>query len=82
MISYEVIVAQIEKHLVQAKQNQSEAVLREQLTAIHALCEVALQTGDKQITRPVQTVSASPSVMTSATKLEEQDANGESLFDF
>lgn len=81
MISYEAIVAQIEKHLVQAKQQSAEAGLREQLAAIQALCEVALQTG-KPMTQPVQTIAASPSLVTSATKLEERDANGESLFDF
>lgn len=81
MISYEAIVQQIEKHVAQAKQQQSEAALREQLTAIHTLCEIVLQTGEKQA------LTASPNVQTRAaivtsTKLEESDANGESLFDF
>lgn len=86
MISYEAIVQQIEKHITQAKQNPSEAALREQLSAIHTLCEVVLQTGEKQITtRPVQmiqTMQVSTPVLTPSTKLEEHDANGESLFDF
>lgn len=82
MISYEAIIQQIEKHVIQAKQGSSEAILREQLTAIQALCEVALQTTDKKVDVPsVQSIAVTTAVP-SATRLEEQDANGESLFDF
>ena len=40
MISYEAIIAQIELAVQQAKHAQSEQQMREQLTAVQALCEV------------------------------------------
>lgn len=82
MISYEAIIQQIEKHVVQAKQQTSETALREQLTAIHTLCEVVLQTSQQTAVRPAQIMQVTTAVHTPSTKLEEQDANGESLFDF
>ena len=42
MISYEAIIAQIEQAVQQAKHAQSEQQMREQLTAVKALCEVVL----------------------------------------
>ena len=84
MISYELIVQQIEKHVAQAKQLSSEAALREQLAAIQTLCELVLQAGEKQPLSASATMQmrATIPVMTSSAKLEESDANGESLFDF
>ena len=83
MISYDAIIQQIEKHVAQAKQQTSETALREQLTAIHTLCEVVLQTSQQQTAvRPAQMMQVTAPVHTPSTKLEEQDANGESLFDF
>ena len=92
MISYEAIVQQIEKHVMQAKQGGSEARLREQLSAIHTLCEIVLHEKATHVNQPaasstvqVHTLPASTvqsPVAIAATKLEEKDANGESLFDF
>ncbi|MEG0439092.1 YwdI family protein [Solibacillus cecembensis] len=92
MISYETIVQQIEKHAIQAKQTRDEQQIREQLSAIRALCNVVLDEG-KPVAKPsvaaphvhnIQTTSMmiSQPLVTSSQKLEEEDANGESLFDF
>lgn len=92
MISYETIVKQIEKHAIQAKQTRDEQQIREQLAAIRALCEVVLDDG-KPILKPsvvapsvhnIQTTSMmiSQPLVTSSQRVEEEDANGESLFDF
>lgn len=97
MISYKTIVQQIEKHTIQARQAHGEQQIREQLTAIRALCEVVLNEGNAA--EPTLTVhpvaqtqvhsshqgssmlSAQP-IHVPAQKLNEADANGESLFDF
>ncbi|ATP38917.1 hypothetical protein CSE16_02150 [Solibacillus sp. R5-41] len=92
MISYEMIVQQIEKHASQAKQVRGEQQIREQLSAIRALCDVVLDEGKSVAKLPeaalsvhnIQTSSMMISQLpvTSSQKIEEEDANGESLFDF
>ena len=92
MISYEAIIAQIELAVQQAKHAQSEQQMREQLTAVQALCEVVLGQRASHITdQLVQQRQEVPSfpvqapVMQQATassKLQELDANGDSIFDF
>lgn len=92
MISYETIVKQIEKHAIQAKQMREEQQIREQLAAIRALCDVVLEDGQpvakSSVAVPsvhnIQTTSMmiSQPLVSSSQKIEEEDANGESLFDF
>ncbi len=93
MISYEAIIAQIEQAVQQAKHAQSEQQMREQLTAVKALCEVVLGQQASYITGKLvqQTTSSTASyckqapVMQQAnasSKLQEPDANGDSIFDF
>lgn len=92
MISYEAIIAQIEQAVQQAKHAQSEQQMREQLTAVKALCEVVLGQQASHITsklvqqrQEVQPVTMQTSVMQQANaspKLQEPDANGDSIFDF
>ena len=83
MISNEQLLMQIDKHLKYAKINGNEQSVRESLVAIKALCDVAL---DAQI--PLQapiTGSVQPTstiLPTQPVTLKEEDANGESLFDF
>ena len=92
MISYEAIIAQIERAVQQAKHAQSEQQLREQLTAVQALCEVVLGQRASHITdqlvqqrQEVQTFPVQAPVVQQAntsSKLQELDANGDSIFDF
>lgn len=92
MISYETIVQQIEKHAIQAKQTRDEQQIREHLSAIRALCEVVLDDGKPVAKLPLATPSVhniqttsmmiSQPLVASSQKIEEEDANGESLFDF
>ncbi|MCM3315167.1 YwdI family protein [Rummeliibacillus stabekisii] len=95
MISYDAVIRELEKHIHQAGQRSSEAKMREELSAIRALCDLALQSDKsptphtvmpKMIGETVQdlshsSVSSMPKSLT-ANKLEEEDANGDSLFDF
>lgn len=94
MISYDMIIAELEKQLQEAKNTQSEQKKRESLTAIKALCEVALQsssmTAQTPSIQPMMTAPVMPVMQQSTTtispnqgkKLHEEDANGDSLFDF
>lgn len=92
MISYEAIIAQIEQAVQQAKHAQSEQHMREQLTAVKALCEVVLGQQASHITgkfvqqmQEVQQVTVQSPVMqqvNASSKLQEPDANGDSIFDF
>ena len=92
MISYEAIIRQIERAVQQAKHAQSEQQMREQLTAVQALCEVVLGQRASHITnqpaqqrQEVQSFPVQAPVMQQAnasSKLQELDANGDSIFDF
>lgn len=97
MISYDMIIAELEKQLLHAKQSQTDQQKREALTAMKALCDVALQSKEavptqSQFVQPTMTVSGSASstmqqsaavvLPNQVNKLQEEDANGDSLFDF
>lgn len=94
MISYEAVLMQMEQLVQNAKQSQNEQYVREQLTAVKALCDVVLvQPQPSEISRQGMTVSsAAAPVQTnpgtflqqkaSSDRLQEPDANGDSIFDF
>lgn len=89
MISYDAIIKELQKQIVQAQQATSTSEKREAFSAIRALCDVALQTNESSVqptsftapSQPTQVVQTPP-VPTQANKLHEPDANGDSLFDF
>lgn len=97
MISYEVIVAELAKHVTQAQSATTDQHIREELSAIRALCDVALLhteesklSSSKSIPKmmtnmvnplPQQTSVQSPQSL-NANKLQEDDANGDSIFEF
>lgn len=87
LISYQRILAEMEKQLTTAKHSHDEQSVREALSAIRALCEVALDPIEinndfrkNTLTEPKPLEHSSPSLDTD--KLKEDDANGESIFDF
>lgn len=87
MISYEAIIAQIEQAIQQAKHAQSEQQMREQLTAVKALCEVvlghqAVHITDQLVQQRHQVQSFPVQQANASSKLQELDANGDSIFDF
>lgn len=100
MISYDMIIAELEKQLHHAKATQASQAKREALAAIRALCDVALQSETPKQLVPMQNsavISPIPSAIpnnqmmqqsstmtppTQANRLMEEDANGDSLFDF
>lgn len=89
VITYETIIRQIEKLTAEATQATTEQLAREKLTAIRALCDVVLEEKTNSIQLPATKLSTSvispvhtQPVAIPAQKLEEEDANGDSLFDF
>lgn len=90
MISYHTLLSSMDALVQGAKQASSEQQLREQLAAIRALCDVALQNeaqSTNQSTTQVREVQQQASIQVSpaivpSNKLQEQDANGDSIFDF
>jgi len=96
MISYETVVAELAKHIAKAQSVKCEARVREELSAIRALCDVALHNEELQPSSnysipqrmantlheiPEQT-SIQPVSSLTPNKLKEADANGDSIFDF
>jgi len=77
-----------------AKSEASEQKVRERLMAIRTLCDLVLDEAPaearrvaavpvqpmQKVVQPIQTMQ--PTTIQNSTKLEEDDANGDSLFDF
>ncbi|SOC34670.1 YwdI family protein [Ureibacillus acetophenoni] len=94
MISTQTLLQQIEKHTQLAKSTENDQLIREQLIAIRALCELALteQSSNISVTKNhfqqqslPQTVqlnrTTEPSLQSNPIK-EDDGANGNSIFDF
>ena len=87
MISTERIIEEMQRQLNYAKTADDDQAIREALTAIRALCQVVLVSNDKQeepiITPRTMAISHQPRVSSLDSRpLEEEDANGGSIFDF
>lgn len=86
MISNRQILLQIEKQLQEAKAVSGDQSIRESLAAIKALCDVALTVPlpeSPKVHVPSTMMVTKSNVLTApSTTLKEEDANGESLFDF
>ncbi|RFB17197.1 hypothetical protein DZB84_08990 [Bacillus sp. HNG] len=93
-ISVGKILDKMHQELQMAKSEASEQKVRERLMAIRTLCDLVLDEAPAEVRRvetvpvqpmpkvvqPIQTMQ--PTTIQNATKLEEDDANGDSLFDF
>ncbi|MFF2753355.1 YwdI family protein [Psychrobacillus sp. NPDC058041] len=77
MISNEQILNQIEKQIHKAKMETNGQTTREVFAAIRALCDVVLDS-----TASVNPIQSTPVIATQPITIKENDANGESLFDF
>ncbi|AYC28775.1 YwdI family protein [Paenisporosarcina cavernae] len=94
-MTYSAFIAQIEHQLAGAKSAATEAEIRESLAAIRAVCDVGLNSKAEannarsvsvqtslQQSEPVSLHSQSQVMQPTEKPLAEEDANGESLFDF
>lgn len=77
------ILSEIEKHTAFARKSDP-AKMRESIAAIRALCDLVLDDDRPTTDKPQAIPLASPQVQTvsSVNKLKEEDANGDSLFEF
>ena len=82
MISYEVLLKQIEKHVGSAKNATSDQVMREQLTAVRALCDVLLNNEQQVIAEERVFPQVHQQLHVQSPPLRNEDANGDSIFDF
>ena len=99
MITYKALLNEIELLLANVKNSEDEQQIREQLSAIRALCNVGLasnqnsKTQTKSVSMQGQqnqsnsSASQTQNIINSvsslnASKLKEEDANGDSIFDF
>lgn len=87
MISYDRIISEMERQLSVAQRANDERAMREALSAIRSLCEVALgENSASQEEKVVPKMLTAPDVQSisplEGKPLVEEDANGGSLFDF
>lgn len=80
MISYNRLLSEIERYALKAKNAKNEQELREWLSAIRALCDVALN--EKHPYTSNQESSLEGNHLLPSAKLDDEDANGDSIFDF
>ncbi|WP_445488947.1 YwdI family protein [Niallia sp. 03133] len=91
-ISVQKLLAKMEDQLIEAKASDSDSRIRERVHAIKSLCELILDQEEKreglshQVMQPtanIPQVSFSPTTQTMQTqKLNTEEGNGDSLFDF
>jgi hypothetical protein len=88
-ISVEQLLKKMESELHKAKQAGSTVELREHVHSIKILCELILDDqGNRTVQNLPEVLALQPQIQTikpttlSVKKLEEEEANGDSLFDF
>jgi hypothetical protein len=86
VIPYDRIISEMERQLVVARRANDERAMREALSAVRSLCEVALggevKSEEKIMPKSLTTVSNVIPSSLEAKPLIEEDANGGSIFDF
>ncbi|WP_298824230.1 YwdI family protein [uncultured Planococcus sp.] len=79
------ILNEIDKHTMRARSGDP-AKVRESVAAIRALCDLLLEDDQPAVTketpRAVPLASPQPQTVSAVNKLKEEDANGDSLFEF
>ena len=86
MIPLSRVLTEIDKHASAAKLRGDDQSIRDSLLAIRALCDVALnEQVQPRAAEPLRVAQSTPAVAPSISageRMKEDDANGESLFDF
>lgn len=89
-ISVQKLLGKMEKELLEAKSSSSDARIRERVQAIKSLCELVLEESDTGSVSVVASIShtynappaAQPAGLQPKKMQMEDEANGDSLFDF
>lgn len=84
MIEQIALINQIEKLVLKAKQNPTDANVREQLTAVRALCDVVLQSEQNTTFSAMSTSAVVQESMQARTlpKRADIESQSDSIFDF
>lgn len=89
MIEPTALLNQIEQLVLKAKQNPTDANVREQLTAVRALCDVVLQAGStaeasftNQVVHAQGTIISNVPQQRTLPKRAEIEQQKDSIFDF
>ena len=86
MIPTSQILLQIEKHIQVAKTASSNQAIRDEFVAMKTLCEAYLSTEQVQLdTKKAEPLSTQPLATVNqlnVTKIDNDGANGDSIFDF
>lgn len=86
MISYNQVFLEMERQLTAAKKTEDEREMREALAAIRSLCEVALggtpRNNEKITPKMLTSHAVQPIASLESKPMEEEGANGGSIFDF
>ncbi|MCM3705453.1 MULTISPECIES: YwdI family protein [Cytobacillus] len=89
-ISVQKLLGKMEKELLEAKSSSSDARIRERVQAIKSLCELVLDESDAGNVGAVSSIShtynappaAQPANLQPKKMQMDDEANGDSLFDF
>lgn len=89
-ISVQKLLGKMEKELLEAKSSSSDARIRERVQAIKSLCELVLDESDAGSVAAVSSIShtynappaAQPANLQPKKIQMDDEANGDSLFDF
>lgn len=83
MISYDRLFVEIERYALKAKGAKDEQELRELLSAIRALCDVALNAPrHAALAEHSQILASEGNHLLPSMKIDDEDVNGDSIFDF
>ncbi|MGJ7920683.1 YwdI family protein [Neobacillus sp. LXY-4] len=85
-ITIQKLLQKMEQELKEAKASASQSEIREKIQAIKTLCELVLEEPVKErtVTEKSAPIAKPPmsSIITQPLKVEDDEANGDSLFDF
>lgn len=83
-VTYKAFIDKMEKELLKAKQANSDDEMRGCMFAVKALAELVIEAGARGESREQKQhhVSSGPVKDLGAKILEDEEANGESIFDF
>ncbi|NHM30148.1 YwdI family protein [Neobacillus terrae] len=92
-ISFQKLLTKMEEELREARKSSNESAVREKIYSIKILCELLLEQekgssqGEYSVPAPqpilqIQPAFSQPVQINQPKKLDEGDANGDSLFDF
>lgn len=83
-VTYKAFIDKMEQELLKAKQAESAEEIHSRMSAVKALAELIIEAGGQKGSQEQKCQHVSPQPMNDlgAKILEDEEANGESIFDF